>query len=89
MDIKKICSEILANVGGEENIDYVFHCATRLRFNLKDESKVNLSALGKIDGVLGTASKSGQFQIIMGPSVDKYYKEFVQLGRECKIKCVS
>lgn len=80
MDIKKICSEILANVGGEENIDYVFHCATRLRFNLKDESKVNLSALGKIDGVLGTASKSGQFQIIMGPSVDKYYKEFVQLG---------
>lgn len=80
MDIKKTCSEILVHVGGEANIDYVFHCATRLRFNLKDENKVDRTALEQVEGVLGTASKSGQFQIIMGPSVDKYYKEFIQLG---------
>lgn len=80
MDIKKTCSEILTHVGGEGNIDYVFHCATRLRFNLKDESKINIEQLEKVDGVLGTASKSGQFQVIMGPSVDKFYKEFIQLG---------
>lgn len=80
MDYSVVCKKILQEVGGEENIKYVYHCATRLRFNLKDESIANVENLKKINGVLGTASKSGQFQVIIGPSADIAFKEFVKLG---------
>lgn len=59
---RKMAEEIIERVGGEENVASVTHCMTRLRFKLKDESKVNMEELKKASGVIqvmiagGTAS---------------------------------
>ncbi|EOR23084.1 PTS system beta-glucoside-specific EIIBCA component BglP [Niallia nealsonii AAU1] len=74
MDFQKIAKEILNHVGGENNISNLTHCATRLRFNLKDSSKVNKEQLKHTQGVLGIANSSGQFQVIIGPEVSKVYE---------------
>lgn len=44
---------------------------TRLRFVLKDESKVDAAAVKAIDGVMGVVQQGGQFQIIIGNNVGK------------------
>ncbi|HPF42165.1 MAG TPA: PTS transporter subunit EIIC [Bacillota bacterium] len=67
MDYKELASAIVLAVGGEDNIVNVAHCATRLRFVLKDTEKFNEEALKKIDGVINTMSFGGQYQVIIGP----------------------
>lgn len=52
MKYEKMIQSILKEVGGQENIESVYHCATRLRFQLKDETKANDEAVKAIDGVL-------------------------------------
>lgn len=69
MDFKKITDEIMENIGGEENVNTLSHCMTRLRFVLKDESKVNLEVLKSINGVLGATFGAGQLQVIMGQNL--------------------
>ena len=69
-DVKQILDLI-----GRDNIISVAHCVTRLRFVLKDPSKVDISALEKIDLVRGTFTAAGQFQIIIGPNVALVYDE--------------
>ena len=59
MDFKQLASTILANVGGKENVDKVVHCATRLRFTLKDESKAQTDVLKKTQGVLSVINAGG------------------------------
>lgn len=44
-DYRALAKEILANVGGKENVTNCFHCMTRLRFNLKDIDLVNIDAI--------------------------------------------
>lgn len=66
MDYHKIGKEIVENVGGASNIQTLAHCATRLRFSLKDVSKANKEALEKIDGVVGVVYAGGQYMVIMG-----------------------
>lgn len=53
MDYAKIASEVIANVGGKENIRSVTHCATRLRFQLKGNSLRNEEVISEIEGVKG------------------------------------
>ena len=53
-DYKKLVQSVIAGVGGADNINDCIHCATRLRFSLKDESKFDQTALKAVDGVLGT-----------------------------------
>lgn len=66
--------EIVAAVGGKENIDAVTHCVTRLRFALNDEGKVDSDALDNMDIVKGSFSANGQFQVVIGQgTVDKVY----------------
>lgn len=69
MDYNKIAKDIIANVGGAGNITGAMHCATRLRLNLVDESKINEDALTDIDVVKGTFLAKGQYQIILGPGL--------------------
>lgn len=76
---KKMASEILAGVGGKENVADLFHCATRLRFTLKDEAKVDLKALEAIEGVWGCTQKIGQLQVIIGQTVTEVYDEICLL----------
>lgn len=73
-DITKLAAEILETVGGAENITFVAHCMTRLRFNLKDESIVDDAKVKAIDGVIDIRHSAGQYQVIVGPKVDKVYE---------------
>ena len=57
MNYQELGTKILSLVGGKENVTGLTHCATRLRFNLKDESKAQTDTLKKTPGVLGNVSK--------------------------------
>lgn len=74
MNYKELANKILELVGGKENVNSLTHCATRLRFNLKDESKANTEELKKTVGVLGVVLKGGQYQVIIGNDVNHVYK---------------
>lgn len=74
-DFKKIAADVLEAVGGQENINNVTHCMTRLRFDLKDDTLAKDDVVKSIDGVLGIARSGGQTQVIIGPSVSSVFKE--------------
>ncbi|MEC2310266.1 beta-glucoside-specific PTS transporter subunit IIABC [Bacillus atrophaeus] len=78
MDYHKVSKEILQLVGGEENVQSVIHCMTRLRFNLHDNAKADRSRLEQMDGVMGTNISGEQFQIIIGNNVPKVYKALIE-----------
>lgn len=80
MKFKEIATQVLEHIGGEENVSHVTHCVTRLRFNLKDDSKVSVDKLKKVKGVMGCVNKGGQFQVIIGNDVSDVYKELLALG---------
>lgn len=80
MDYKALASTILQNVGGKENVSSVVHCATRLRFVLKDESVAKTDVLKKTPGVLSVVVAGGQYQIVIGPDVPVVYQEVLALG---------
>lgn len=78
MDHTALAKDILKLVGGEENVQSVVHCMTRLRFTLSDNSKADRAQLENLPGVMGTNISSGQFQIIIGNNVPKVYQALVQ-----------
>lgn len=80
MKFKEIATQVLEHIGGKENVSNVTHCVTRLRFNLKDDSKVSIEKLKKVKGVMGCVNKGGQFQVIIGNDVSDVYKELISLG---------
>ncbi|MCL7747733.1 PTS system trehalose-specific EIIBC component [Halalkalibacter alkaliphilus] len=80
-DFIESAKQILAALGGKDNIASATHCVTRLRLALVDEEKVDKKALENIDVVRGSFSTSGQFQVVIGQgTVDKVYKELVSLA---------
>lgn len=79
MDYKKLANDILSKVGGEPNITHVTHCATRLRFTLKNVAIVNTDEVKKINGVMGVANKGGQFQVIIGTDVANVFNELTKI----------
>ena len=80
MNYTELAKQILEKVGGKENVAFLTHCATRLRFNLKDETKADMDALKKTKGVMGVVNKDGQFQVIIGSDVASVYKPLTELG---------
>lgn len=76
-DYKKLVQSVIAGVGGADNINDCIHCATRLRFSLKDESKFDQTALKAVDGVLGTLVSSGYCQVLIGTHVGDVYNELM------------
>lgn len=79
MDVQKLAADLLPLVGGKENIRSVLHCMTRLRFQLVDQSKAQLEAIEKLDGVMGVKEVGAQTQVIIGPNVAQVYKAVTQL----------
>ena len=79
MDYKKMASEILPLVGGKENVLSLVHCATRLRFSLKDGEKFETEKLKKVKGVMGAMFTGGQYQVIIGTDVNHVYDELLSL----------
>lgn len=73
MKHEEIAKQIIEDVGGAGNINNVWHCMTRLRFNLKDEKKVDYSALEKLPKVVGTKYQSDQLQVVIGTDVADYF----------------
>lgn len=69
-----VIQSIIKLLGGSENINKAWHCMTRLRFDLIDESKVQTEAIKNLPGILGAQHQSEQFQIIIGPQVNEYYE---------------
>ncbi len=67
MDNTQLAKEIVAAVGGKENINSYEHCATRLRLMLKDFDKVDDEKVTDLDGVQGTNRANGQYQVVLGP----------------------
>lgn len=76
-DYKALANDIVKNVGGEENVDGLRHCVTRLRFNLKDESKTNTDTIKGLDGVVTVMKASGQYQVVIGNEVADVYEAIV------------
>lgn len=78
VDYRKCAEEIVANIGGRENVAQAAHCATRLRLVIKDNNKINKSELENVDGVKGMFENNGQLQLIIGTgTVNKVYDEFL------------
>ena len=72
--------QIVEKVGGPGNISSLTHCATRLRFELKDASVVDQSALEKVPGVLGAVPQSGdRYQVVIGGGVANTYADIMHL----------
>ncbi len=80
MDYKKLAEVILQNVGGSGNISGLTHCATRLRFNLKDEGKAKTDVLKGTKGVMGVVSSGGQYQVIIGSDVANVYRPLMEMS---------
>ncbi|WP_181899364.1 beta-glucoside-specific PTS transporter subunit IIABC [Lachnotalea glycerini] len=79
MNFQKLAADILKNVGGNENIISLVHCATRLRFTLKNVSKANGEKIKELPGVIGVVNKA-QFQVVIGNDVAFVYNELIKLG---------
>ena len=79
-DYTKLVQEIIAGVGGADNITDCIHCATRLRFTLKDASKFNQEELKAIQGVLGTLVGSGYYQVLIGTHVGEVYAQLMEIA---------
>ena len=77
MDYKQLASQILTSVGGKENVQSLMHCATRLRFQLKDGAKFDTDTLKNTKGVMGAMFTGGQYQVIIGPDVNHVYDELI------------
>lgn len=71
--------EIVALIGGNDNVINVTHCATRLRFILKDGAKVNKDQLKRVKGVITVIEASGQLQVVIGNHVGDAYQEVLKL----------
>lgn len=68
-DYDQLAKDVVAHVGGKENIVDVTNCMTRLRFVLKDDAAANESALKQMKQVKGIMNKGGQYQVIIGTEV--------------------
>ncbi|PTQ85456.1 PTS system beta-glucosides-specific IIC component [Trichococcus patagoniensis] len=70
---KELAKEIVEKVGGARNIKTVTHCITRLRFVLKDKSKIDENGLRTLKEVLGIVDRGGQIQIVIGGGVERVF----------------
>ncbi|WP_203260977.1 beta-glucoside-specific PTS transporter subunit IIABC [Streptococcus uberis] len=79
-DYTELAKDIVAHVGGKENVTNVRHCVTRLRFVLKDESKADTDYLKQRDGVVTVVKAGGQYQVVIGNHVPDVYEAVLGQG---------
>ena len=77
MNYAELSDEIIKGAGGKENIVSLVHCATRLRFKLKNEDMADKKKIENLDGVVTVVQSGGQFQIVIGNNVAKVYSEIM------------
>ena len=77
---RSLAEDIIRLAGGKENIADAYHCQTRLRFKLKDESKANDEALKNLDGVASVIRNAGVYQVVIGTHVADVFEEVADLA---------
>lgn len=79
-DFSQLAKDIIAGIGGKENVSSVTHCVTRVRFILKDDSKADDAAVGKLKGVMKVIRAGGQYQVVIGAEVNEVYDAVLKEG---------
>ncbi|AXQ78500.1 PTS beta-glucoside transporter subunit EIIBCA [Streptococcus chenjunshii] len=74
-EYQTLAAEIVAKVGGKDNISNVYHCQTRLRFTLIDNLKANTEEVEAIEGVTKVIINAGQYQVVIGTHVAEVFEE--------------
>lgn len=86
---EEMSKQILEYVGGKENISFFTHCVTRLRFNVRDKSRIKEDELKKITGVLGVQWSGEQLQIIIGNEVSDVYESTCRIGGFKELEAIN
>ncbi len=81
VDYRTLAGDILQEVGGESNIASLAHCATRLRFKLKDPTKADKVAVEQLPGVITVMEAGGQFQVVIGNNVPLVFTEIGKISK--------
>lgn len=76
----ELAQDILAHVGGKENVVSLKHCVTRLRFQLKDENLADTNYLQQREGIVTVVKAGGQYQVVIGNHVPDVYEEVLKVG---------
>ncbi|MDO4667075.1 MAG: beta-glucoside-specific PTS transporter subunit IIABC [Streptococcus sp.] len=79
-DYSELAKDIVAHVGGKDNVVNLRHCITRLRFVLKDENKADTDYLKSRDGVVTVVKAGGQYQVVIGNHVPDVYSAVLEQG---------
>jgi PTS system beta-glucosides-specific IIC component len=79
-DYTELAQDIVAHVGGKDNIIKLVHCVTRLRFTLKDESKADDDYLKQRDGIVTVVKAGGQYQVVIGNHVPDVYDTILKVA---------
>ncbi|WP_270743670.1 beta-glucoside-specific PTS transporter subunit IIABC [Streptococcus infantarius] len=79
-DYTELAQDIVAHVGGKDNIIKLVHCVTRLRFTLKDESKADDDYLKQRDGIVTVVKAGGQYQVVIGNHVPDVYDTVLKVA---------
>lgn len=80
-----LAKEIVKSLGGKSNIQDAYHCQTRLRFKLADETMVDDDQVRAIDGVLKVVRNAGVYQVVIGTHVADVFEEvekFVDIKKD-------
>lgn len=81
VDYNIVAKNIIANVGGKENVNSLRHCITRVRFKLKDESRANDEVIKNLEGVVSVVHGGGEYMVVIGSAVEECYDAIcAQLG---------
>ncbi|MEK3784946.1 MULTISPECIES: beta-glucoside-specific PTS transporter subunit IIABC [Paenibacillus] len=80
MKYDQLAKDVLSRVGGKENVNSVFHCVTRLRFKLKDESIAKTEELKALPGVITVMQSGGQYQVVIGNEVPDVYNALIKVS---------
>lgn len=80
VDYVALAPRIIELAGGRDNITYLTHCMTRLRFTVRDKSKVDEEGINETEGLKGIVWAGDQLQIVIGTSIDAAYDAVVAEG---------
>lgn len=80
MDYTNLSQAIIRGVGGKDNVRSVVHCATRLRFKLRDTKQAQTKVLEHTDGVITVVQSGGQYQVVIGNNVADVYDNLISVG---------
>jgi N-acetylglucosamine PTS system EIIB component len=76
--MSKKAEQILAGLGGADNIVEIEACITRLRTEVEDPALVDQAAL-KAAGAMGVVSSGSVIQVVVGPEADNIAEDIEDL----------